>query len=215
MSQSLESIVGETLKREFSSDPKIAIRGAIERVFFLDGEIRRTMNRIESRAKRADMIGAVDPDDVKEGLDNLASALNYINAAFDSFESAADVWGVTPEEIAEIVNAGGGRITEPLPQPGTFLQGDGELEVEIRQLATDKYLIIAPDVRTEYIGSIDTAMSIYDVARQRVRNAAPDLNDGYTVHPEDVDPDWSDPAVQERWNDFVGRPEDVPGYPFK
>lgn len=172
MPESLTDLLNNTLKREFNSDPKIAVRGALERVMFIDGEIRRTINRVTNRAQRADMIGAVDPDDIKEGLDHLMTALNAINAAWDSFESAADVWGVTPDEVAEIVNAAGGRITEPLPQPGTFIKGDGEVEVELRQLATDKYLIIAPDVRTEYIGSIDSAMSIYESALYRARKAS-------------------------------------------
>jgi len=112
MSESLTDIINASFPKNKDQDRKITVRGALERTFFIDGEIRRVINRVTNRAMRADMIGAVDPDDIMEGLNHLVTALNAINEAWDSFESAADTWGVTQEEIAEIVNAGGGRITE-------------------------------------------------------------------------------------------------------
>lgn len=137
----LSAIIKAEFGRGKGEDRIVTVRGALERTLFIDGVIRRTINRITNRAQRADMIGAVDPDDIKEGLDHLVAALNAINKAWESFESAAEVWGVTEDMIAEIVNAAGGRIgDEPLQKAA-----DKREEISREMLVADDPKQIAPE----------------------------------------------------------------------
>lgn len=109
----------DIINREFNQPKTIqqsdVIKRALERVDFIKAEIERTISRVTNRATKLEMFRA-ENDHVLDGINHLAQALHQVNLAWEDFESAAPVFGVSEDDIAEIVNALQADDV-PTPQP--------------------------------------------------------------------------------------------------
>lgn len=105
MPETLEEILNREFGQPVGIQRKQIVLSAIQTADSERISLERFANRLRNRAVKANMIGAVSPDDIQAAYEKINAAHNLILEVMDDLINAGDIWGVTDKEVADVLKA--------------------------------------------------------------------------------------------------------------